>query len=105
VRRVVIALLYLLAGVGLVFAATFLAPNGCREACPEWFSLSTLAFMLLTPIVWLAVGVWGGRPVITRQALTRVSVALLVGTVLLASAAAYLGDHYQHTSSYGAISG
>lgn len=100
-----IAVLYLLAGLALVFASTFLAPNGCREACPEWFSLSALSFMLLTPMVWLAVGVWAGRPVIKRPTLTRVSVALLVCTLLLACAMAYLGDHYQNTSSYGTISG
>lgn len=104
-KRIAIALFYLLIGVALAFAPAILAPNGCKEACPEWFSLSALAFMLSTPVTWLCVGLWVGRPTVKRSTLGRISVAILLVTLLAVCAIAFLSNYYQQTSSYGAISG
>lgn len=92
-------------GAGLVFAPGLIAPNGCREACPEWFSLSSLSFAVLTPLTWLGAGLWLGRPTVKRATLARVAVALMAVSLVLVCGLAYLGVHYQQTSSYGAISG
>lgn len=104
-KRIVVALAYLLVGAGLVFVPGLVAPNGCREACPQWFSLSLLSFAVLTPLTWLGVGMWLGRPTVKLAVLARVTVALLVLSLVLVCGVAYLGVHYQKTSSYGSISG
>lgn len=104
-KRIAIALFFLLIGVAFAFAPAVLAPNGCKEACPEWFSISALAFMLSTPLTWLCVGLWVGRPTVKRSTLARISVAILLVTLLVVCAVAFLGNYYQQTSSYGAISG
>lgn len=104
-KRIAIALFYLLIGVAFAFAPAVVAPNGCKEACPEWFSLSALTFMLSTPVTWFCVGLWVGRPTVKRSTLGRISVAILLVTLLVVCAVAFLGNYYQQTSSYGAISG
>jgi uncharacterized membrane protein len=105
VKRIAIALLYLLIGVAFAFTPAVVAPNGCKEACPEWFSLSAFAFMLSTPVTWLCVGLWVGRSTVKRSTLGRMSAAILLVTLIFVCAVAFLGNYYQQTSSYGAISG
>lgn len=104
-NRIGIAFLFLAVGVGLVFLPGLIAPNGCRETCPEWFSLSLLSFAVLTPLTWLGAGVWLGRSTVKRSVLARMTMALLALSLVLVCGLAYLGVHYQQTSSYGSISG
>lgn len=104
-NRIGIAFLFLAVGVGLVFVPGLVAPNGCREACPDWFSLSMLSCAVLTPLIWLGAGVWLGRPTVKRAVLARVTVALLAFSLVLVCGLAYLSVHYQQTSPYGSISG
>ncbi|MGH6649092.1 hypothetical protein [Aquabacterium sp.] len=102
-KRIFIVLLYLLVGIGIDFLPMLIAPNGCRETCPDWFSLYSLALLALIPIGWFCAGLVASKP--SNKIGFKHLLLLLAFSVSLVVATAVLSEHYQKTSSYGAVSG
>jgi hypothetical protein len=103
VKRISIALLSMIVGLAIAFMPSVLAPYGCRETCPDWFAMSSLACMVLTPVMWFAIG-WRVAGAPRRQLRRNIALLAVVALSVCASIGiAVLSNHFQQVKAYGSM--